>query len=403
MQQYKYTAVNLAKEKFTGTFIAKDEKDLAEQLAKQDLFLVNCVPYTGETPNAFFTLGTGKVKRSELTTFCRQFSIMINSGIPILGCLDILKNQAYSGYFKKLLSIIDEDVKAGIMLSDALNKHKKVFPEFFRSMIFVGEASGKLEIVFNSLADYYETDSAIKRKVKSALAYPITLLIMTVGIVILMLTVVIPTFRESLSSLEITPTGITKVVYDISDFMLANWRVMILIAFAIFGTLFLIGRFEKGKYFYDFLKLKMPLIGKVQTALLSSRFARGFGLLLSSGMDITDAMDTIEIVLGNRYMRKQFRAAAEDVRHGMPLAMAFEKYNLFPPILIQMVAVGEKTAALDDILMRSCKFFDEQVETTLTSLTAKIQPIMMCIMGGVIGTMFIAVYSPMLAIMGGLG
>ena len=147
----------------------------------------------------------------------------------------------------------------------------------------------------------------------------------------------------------------------------------------------------------------MPLIGKVQTALLSSRFARGFGLLLSSGMDITDAMDTIEIVLGNRYMRKQFRAAAEDVRHGMPLAMAFEKYKLFPPILIQMVAVGEKTAALDDILMRSCKFFDEQVETTLTALTSKIQPIMMCIMGGVIGTMFIAVYSPMLAIMGGLG
>ncbi|MBE7090573.1 MAG: type II secretion system F family protein [Clostridiales bacterium] len=403
MQQYKYTAVNLAKEKFTGTFIAKDEKDLAEQLAKQDLFLVNCVPYTGETPNSFFTLGTGKVKRSELTTFCRQFSIMINSGIPILGCLDILKNQAYSGYFKKLLAIIDEDVKAGIMLSDALNKHKKVFPEFFRSMIFVGEASGKLEIVFNSLADYYETDSAIKRKVKSALAYPITLLIMTIGIVILMLTVVIPTFRESLSSLEITPTGITKVVYDFSDFMLANWRIMILLAFALFGIFFLIGRFEKGKYFYDFLKLKLPLIGKVQTALLSSRFARGFGLLLSSGMDITDAMDTIEVVLGNRYMRKQFRAAAEDVRHGMPLAMAFEKYKLFPPILIQMVAVGEKTAALDDILMRSCKFFDEQVETTLTSLTAKIQPIMMCIMGGVIGTMFIAVYSPMLAIMGGLG
>ncbi len=403
MQQYKYTAVNLAKEKFTGTFIAKDEKDLAEQLAKQDLFLVNCVPYTGETPNSFFTLGTGKVKRSELTTFCRQFSIMINSGIPILGCLDILKNQAYSGYFKKLLAIINEDVKAGLMFSDALNKHKKVFPEFFRSMVFVGEASGKLEIVFNSLADYYETDSAIKRKVKSALSYPITLLIMTVGIVILMLTVVVPTFRESLSSLEITPTGITKVVYDISDFMLAYWRIILLIVIVLGASVFILGRFEKGKYFFDLLKLKLPLIKKVQMSLLSSRFARGFGLLLSSGMDITDAMDTIEIVLGNRYMRKQFRAAAEDVRHGMPLAMAFEKYKLFPPILIQMVAVGEKTAALDDILMRSCKFFDEQVETTLTSLTAKIQPIMLCIMGGVIGTMFIAVYSPMLAIMGGLG
>ena len=403
MQKFKYVAVNLQKQKIKGTFIAKDEKDLASQLAKQSLYVISCSPYSDKTPSAFFTLGTGKVKLSELTTFCRQFSIMQNTHIPILDCLDLLKNQNFTPYFKKILQVIYDDVKGGMVLSEALNKHAKVFPDFFRSMVYVGEMSGKLDMVFTSLADYYEKDSALKKKVKSALAYPMMLLFLTVGIIVLMFAMVVPSFRSSLSTLEVEPEGLTKAIYDISDFFSAYWTNLVLLIIIVGFILFLVLRTEKGKYAMDYLKVKLPFIKTVNRNIVTARFARGFGLLLSSGMDLNDAMHTVEIVLGNRYIKKRFHDAAESIRHGMSLTVAFDSYKLFPPMMIQMIEIGDKTASLDEVLTRSCAFFDGQVETTLNALVSKIQPIMLLIMGGIVGTLFVAVYSPMLTIMNRLG
>lgn len=399
MQKYKYTAVNLQKEKFSGIFIANDEHDLAVQLSKQNLFLISFKVYKGITPSSFFTLGTGKVTLSELNTFCRQYAIMINSGMSLLSCMECLKVQPFSSYFKQILEVIYEDVKAGIMLSEAFNKHKNVFPEFFRSMIYVGEVSGKLDMVFNSLADYYETDAAIKRKTKSAMAYPIMLGAMTFGILIAMMVFIVPTFRESLSSLDVKVEGITKIVYDLSDFFLANWKTILLVILAVVGALFLFGLTQKGKYTYDVLKMKLPLIRKVQIDMITARFARGFGLLLSSGMDISEAMEAIQVVLGNRYVVKEFKKVTDDVLQGMSLALALEKHKLFPDMMIQMISVGEKTASLDEVLRRSCTFFDNQVEATIASVTSKIQPAMLLLMGGIVGILFIAIYSPMISIM----
>lgn len=399
MKKYKYTAVNLKHEEVSGIFIAKNEKDLAVQLAKQDLYLVSVSPYSGQTPSSFFTLGTGAVKLTEITTFCRQFAIMINAGIPLIGCLESLKDQAYSSYFRKILQVIFEDVKSGLMLSEALEKHKKVFPEFFRNMILVGETSGKLELVFNSLADYYERDAALKRRTKSALIYPIMLVFLTIGIIALMLGFVVPAFRSSLVQLNIKPEGLTKVVYDISDFLTANWTILLLVVIVIALGIFVFGRTEKGKYVGDTLKLKLPLIRKVSINMLTAKFARSFGLLLSSGMDVVDALDVMYNVLGNRYLRVRFRKASDDVKQGTPLAMAFERYKVFPPMLLQMISVGEKTASIDEVLIRSCNYFDSEVESSLMALTSVIQPIMLAIMGTVVAILFLAIYSPMLSIM----
>ena len=398
MQKFKYTAVNLQKQKIKGVFIANDEHDLAAQLARQSLYLIKAKPYS-DTPSAFFTLGTGKVSLSELTTFCRQFAIMQNTHIPILDSLDILRNQNFSGYFKQILNVIYDDVKSGVVLSAALDKHAKVFPEFFRSMVHVGEMSGKLDIVFSSLADYYEKDSDIKRKVKAAMSYPTMLMIMAVAVVVLMLAKVVPTFRKAMTQMDVEITGITKVVYDFSDFLLNYWRIMLIGVILLGLLIFVILRTEKGKYGFDVLKLKLPLLRTVQQNMLTARFARAFGLLLSSGMDMSAAMDSVEIILGNRYLKKKFHSAADSVRHGMSLTVAFDAYKLFPPMMIQMVTIGERTATVDEVLLRSCSFFDAQVEASLTSLTSKIQPIMLIIMGAIIGTLFIAVYSPMLNIM----
>ncbi len=399
MQQYKYTAVNLQKEKFSGTFIAQDERDLAAQLAKQNLFLVSCSVYSGKTPSAFFTTGTGKVSLQELTTFCSQFSIMLTAGIPILEALESLKEQSFSTFFKNLLEMVYDDVKGGIMLSEALNKHKKVFPDFFRSMVYVGEASGKLEMVFKSLSEYYEKDNAIKRKTKSAFSYPIMLGCMTVGIVILMLLFVVPTFRETLNDLDVEITGITAVIFKLSEFMLAKWLYILAIICVIGIGIVIFVNTDYGSKIVDTLKVELPILKKVQIDLITSRFARGFALLLSSGMDIVEALDTVSIIIGNQNVAARFKKATEEVKHGTSLSVAFERQCIFPQILLQMIAVGEKTATLSDVLNRSCSYFDDQVEATLTSVTAKIQPAMLIIMGGIIGVLFIAIYSPMISIM----
>lgn len=403
MKQYKYVAVNLKKEKFTGVFLAKDEKDLAEQLIKQNLYLVSCKVYSSSTPNAFFTLGTGKITYEELTMFCQQFSIMLDSGIPLLECIDGLRTQAFSGYFKKILQIVYEDVKSGQMFADAVDKHSKAFPLFFRSMVRVGELSGNLEAVFDSLAKYYDTDAKVRRKVKGAMAYPIMLIVFTIGIVALMLLFIVPTFRKALADLEVPIEGMTKFVYDTSDFLVDNWLYVLAIIVVIVCLLFLYGKTKQGKYVYDWLKLRLPFFGKVQRNLITSRFAKGFGLLLMSGMDVSEALDSIVVLLGNKDEEARFKLAAEEVRHGVSLSEAFGKFKLFPNIMLQMLAIGEKTASIESVLMRSCDYFDNMVESSITSAVNKIQPIMLLIMGVVIAVLFLAVYSPMLSIMNGLG
>lgn len=402
MKKFKYTAVNLEKKKFTGVFIAENEKDLARQLAKQNLFLISAKPASDNPAMTLLNFGN-KIKMGELTQFCRQFAIMCNSGMSIVEALNVLRSQDYDKFFKLILDHVYEDVKAGLMLSAALDKHKGQFPNFFKSMIYVGEQSGKLEIVMNSLADYYEQDAAIRRKTKGAFAYPLMLMGMTVAIVVIMMLFVIPKFKDALADMNVEMPGLTQAIYDMSDYVIANWWKMLIGVFLVILVIKLIGHTKSGRMFYDKMFVKAPMIKKLNIARITARFARGFSLLLSSGMDIVEAMEEISVVLGNVYITQKFKQATEDVRQGMSLTMAFETYDLFPDILTQMISVGEKTASIEEVLNRSCGFFDEQAQTAIEAFTSAIQPVMLCIMGGIIGTLFIAIYSPMLSIMGTVG
>ncbi len=403
MPKYKYTAVNVKKEKFTGTFIAENEQDLSEQLAKQSLYLVSCSIYSDKTPSSFWTLGSGKVSYEELAAFCRQFATMLNAGITIIDSLESLIQQPFSSFFKKIMERVYEDVRSGKMLAEAVDTHKKVFPNFFRSMLYIGEESGKLEQVLLSLADYYERDCKLKKQVKSAMAYPIMLGVLLIGIIALMMLFVVPTFRSAMGKMDVEVTGLTAVVYDMSDFFLSEWRTIVLVLFVVVGGLLLFGLTKKGKYFYSMLKVKLPLIGPVTTDMITARFARGFALLISSGMDAVEALKVINVVLDNPYIEKKFANAVDCVCQGMSLTEAFKQQKMFPDMLIQMISVGEKTAGLEQVLNRSFNYFDDKAERALTSVAAKIQPIMIIIMGVVVGAMFLAVYSPMLDIMNNIG
>lgn len=398
MQKYKYVAVDVDGKKFKGFFLAENESDLRMQLSRQRLYLVRATPVSDAPPSSFFSV-SGNVSMPELTSFCRQFAIMFSSGISIVDSLAVLKEQSYSGFFKKVLAMVYEDVKSGILLSEAMAKHKKVFPNFFTSMTYVGEQSGSLDTVLRSVADYYETDTKIKNKTKSAMVYPIFLLVLMLAIVILMVAYVIPTFENALASMNVEMPQITVIIMDISHWFTANWMYLFLVVIAVAALLILFGRTEKGKYLFDTLLLNMPIFGKVQIALLSSQFARGFGLLLSGGVDVVDAMQTVAPILGNKNVERRFRLATEDVCQGKSLTTALSDHKLFPEMLIQMVSVGEKTGSLDQVLLQSCSYFDDQAERALNTMTTMIQPIMLGVMGGVVGVLFVAIYSPMLSIM----
>ncbi len=402
MTKYKYVAVNLDKKRFTGTFLAEDEKQLKAMLAQQNLYLVSAKPVSQKSPNPFFSI-SGKLSIRELTSFCRQFCAMINAGISIIDCLEVLSQQSFSSFFKKVLEMVYEDVKSGVLLSDAMKKHPRVFPNFFVSMIYVGEVSGSIDVVLQNLATYYEKDADIKKKVKGAMIYPIIMLVLIFGVLLIMMFFVVPTFMESLSQIQVEMPSISIAIFNASLFLKAYWQWIFLGIFAVVAGVLIFFRTEKGKYCWDTFKIKCPIIGTINVNMIAARFARGFSLLLGSGMDLIDALEAIEKVLENRNVQARFKIATDDVRNGSKLTIAFDKQKLFPPILTQMVSVGERTGKVDEILQNSCSFFDERVDSSLESMTTVLQPILLVLLGGVVAVMFIAIYAPMLSIMQTLG
>lgn len=401
--QFKYTAIDLQKAEYNGILLAEDEKELASLLSQQGLYLVSCSPYSGRTKRKRLPAIKSGARAGELATFCRQYSVMLYSGVSLLDGIKILKEQKFSWRFGNALQMVYTDVKGGMMLSEAFAKHEDMFPQFFCAMIRVGEASGKLDTVMSSLAEHYEKDTSLRRKVKSALAYPAVLMAMTVAVIILMLVYVMPTFRSSLSSLGIEPTGVSKAVYDISDFLTVHWYKILLAIAAVAIAIYAFSRTGKGRLMLDRLYLSLPMVKGISSNLIAARFARAFGLLLSSGMNMSDALENVIIVLGNRYAEAQFAKASTDVSHGALLANAIERHMPFlPAALLQMIAVGERSASLDETLLTACSFFDDTVDSRLNAAVTVIQPFIMLILGGVIAVMFIAAYSPMLTMMNGI-
>ena len=398
MKKFKYTAINLHGKKFQGSFLAESEDSLREQLAKQGLYLKSARAVTDKSPNPFFSL-TGKVSVRELSAFARQFSIMISSGSSIVDSLAVLKGQAYTGFLKKVLDQVHESVKAGQLLSEAMSKHKRAFPNFFVSMVKIGELSGQLDTVLISIADYFESDAKLRARTKSALMYPAFLIVMAVALIVLMVALIIPTFRDALSSLNVEMPPLTIALYNISDAFRANWQYIALILVAVVALFLLFIRSRGGRVVWDRLKFVTPYVRDVIRGNIAARFCSAFSLLVAGGMDIADAMDEVVIVLGNKYVEQQFRRAAADVRQGMTLTMAMQSYNLFPPMLIQMLSVGEKTARIDEVLSRSSSFFESQVERSLTNLTGILQPLILLVIGACVGLLFYAVYAPLLQVM----
>ena len=396
MNKYRFTATNKEGKKVKGNFVANSETEMKEMLLKAGYYVTSVRPVSSGTLSSFFSI-SGRVKTSELSQFCNQFSVMIGAGISIVDAIDVAIGQGYSSLLKSTLIRVSEDLKQGSLLSDAMAKHPKVFPVFFSSMVYIGESAGCLDRVLVSVADYYEMQDKTKKKVRSALAYPIILVILLIAVVILMMTFVIPQFISSFQRMNIEMPALTMAIFNMSVFFREYGLYALAFVGAFIAVIFLMNFVPSVKTHHDKLKVTLPVFKRINMALFASRFCRSLGLLLSSGADTMTALESMRKTINNRYLSKQFEKVITDVKMGMTLSSALTAEMKVSPVLVQMIIVGEKTGEVDQIMIKTSPYFDAQAESALNLITTIVQPAIMVILGGVIAVLFIAMYSPILS------
>ncbi len=398
MPTYVYKAKNLHNEEMAGEFAGNSLDELKSMLHEKGFFLVD--HDESGTKVSFTGLGNKKVKSKEISLFCRQFAVILQAGITIVEAISILKEQVQNKRLQQVLGEMFEELQKGKILSAAMEMYKDVFPEFLRNMVHVGEASGSLDSVMNRMADYYEMDTKVRKKVKSALSYPIVLLVLTIGVVILMMVGILPKFADMLGKNGAKMPGITKAVMGVSNFFVNNIVIILIVILgSVVGLTYYFKKTTKGRYTFDGMKLKAPLIKKVTTKVITSRFARSMAILLKSGIPIVTVVDILGNLIGNKVVEEKFKACQSEINEGHGIAGPIKRLDIFPPLLINMIAVGENTGELDEMLTRTAGFFDEEVEDAIGKLTAAIQPIMIIILAGVIGVIILSIMLPMLSMM----
>jgi type IV pilus assembly protein PilC len=338
--------------------------------------------------------GGGKVKDKDLAIYTRQFSTMIDAGLPIVQCLTILSEQSESKALRSVTAQVARDVEGGATLADAFRKFPRTFDDLFTNLIQVGESGGVLDVVLQRLSTYIEKAAALKRKVKSAMVYPLTIIGVAVLVIIFMMTFVIPTFADMFKNMGATLPLPTQIVLWLSDF--TRSYVLFIIA-GIAAFVFGLRKFyatDRGSRLIDTLLLRVPIIGTLVRKVAVARFTRTLGTLISSGVPILEGLRITARTAGNRVVEKAVMQARTAVTSGRTLAEPLKQSGVFPPMVVHMISVGENTGALDQMLSKIADFYDDEVDSAVSALTSLLEPLMIVFLGVVVGGLVVAMYLP---------
>ncbi len=343
-----------------------------------------------------------KVKEQDVIIFCRQFSTMIDAGLPIIQCLDILQSQQENPTFKKMLKDIKESVESGQTLAEALKKYPNQFDALFVNMVAAGEAGGILDVILRRLSAYMEKAAKLKSQIKGAMTYPIVTIIIAVVVVAVILVFVIPVFEEMFATMGGALPAPTQVVINMSEFVQNN-ILYIIIGIVLFMYAF--RRFyktEKGQAIVDDLMLKMPVVGILIRKSAVARFTRTMGTMLASGVAILEALDIVARTAGNKSIEKAVYHVRSGIAEGQTIADPLAETGVFPPMVCQMIAVGESTGAIDAMMEKIADFYEEEVDQAVDNMTALIEPFMLVFLGIVIGGLVVSMYLPIFQMAGNL-
>jgi len=339
----------------------------------------------------------GKVKPKVLTAFTRQLATLVDAGLPLLRGLRVLEKQERSGVLKKVLGDLALSIEGGSTFSEALAQHPKIFNRLFVNMIKAGELGGVLEVVLKRLAEFSEKAQKIKGKIKAALFYPVAVLIVAVGILTLLMVMVVPKFKEVFAGMGVKMPGFTLFVLAVSDAIRLHF-VQTIGAVAVVVVLFLLAIKTKiGRYVWDKVKLKMPVLGPVISRNAIARFTRTLGTLVSSGVPILQALTIVKETAGNVIISNAIAGVHESVKEGETITAPLEASGVFPPMVVSMVDVGEQTGALPEMLLKISDNYDEEVDNAVASMTSLLEPIMIVFLAVVVGSIVIAMFLPLIA------
>jgi len=399
--KFKYEAKDKAGKVVRGSVSAGTQSEAVAELRRRNLTPLDVAKSQGLA--AMFAKPVGRkrqvakkasCKKGELEVFTRQLSTMLGAGIPMLEALEILADQAESPGFAFCLDKVVEDIRNGSDLSQALEQHKRVFSHIYVSMIRAGEVSGQLDIILTRLAEYLEAAAHLRGEIKSAMTYPVISLVLVLGIASFLMIGIVPSFEPVFESLDVELPPITVMTMDAAQFMKNYWYLL-------FGGLaalmFGVGaacRTERGAYVRDLLLLRVPVFGILFKKVALSRFARTFSTLVKSGVPILGAMEIVSDTAGNKVISGIVDTAKESVRNGDSLSEPFMESAVFPPMVVKMMAIGERSGALDTLLEKIAEFYDQQVEAEVKGLTSMIEPIMIAVMGVIVGGIVLAVFLP---------
>jgi type IV pilus assembly protein PilC len=359
----------------------------------------------GVTPQKIWKKGGGaiiipgitKVPNKSMVVFTRQLATMIDAGLPLVKCLEILGSQEPNPLFQMTILQVKQSVESGSTFAGALAKHPHVFDNLFTNLISAGEMGGILDTILNRLSAYMEKAAKLKSKVKSAMKYPVTVIFVSGIITMFLLVKVIPQFAGMFTSMGKDLPALTVTVVAFSDYAVNNfWTIMGIFAFVMISFL-LIKRTEKGAYAIDWILLRLPVMGDLVTKAAIAKFTRTLGTLISSGVPILDALEIVAKTAGNRVIENAVYYVRDQISEGKSISGPLMEVGVFPKMVVQMIGVGESTGAMDIMLSKIADFYDDEVDTSVDGLTSMIEPLIMVVLGGIIGTVMLAMYMPIFA------
>lgn len=405
MATYAYTIKDSAGTIKEGTLEAENEGLAARRLQEQGSTVQKIE--LSKKQSAKPTINPmGGVKLADLSIFCRQFSTMIDAGVSLVRCLNVLGTQTQSAKLKYIISEVEVEVQAGQTLSKALARYPNVFNNLFVGLVRAGEVGGALEETLQRLSSFLEKDMELRRKVKGAMTYPVIVLTVAIIIVLGLVTFILPAFMKMFLELGMKPEEmpvLTRTLMNFSNFLITKWWLMIAIVLATVISFKMVVSTRVGRRLYDRFKLKAPVFGKLNHRISLARFARTLATLLSSGVPILQAMETVAGTVSNEIISDAVLYARTRIREGDRIGEPLAKSKLFPPMIVQMISIGEESGSLDQMLTKVADFYEAEVDVALQSLTASIEPVMIVMLGSIVGFIVIAMFMPLLAIITKLG
>ena len=397
MPAFTYKAKTAAGLVMEGVIDAEEQRGAVDKLRAQKLVVLQIAEKT-ESPlekiKALFK-SKGHVTSKDLVLFSRQLSTLVSAGVPIVQSLGILETQAENPAFKEVLGAVKTDIEAGLSISDALRKHGDAFPELYTSMVKAGELGGILDTILERLTNYLESSEALKAKVKAAMMYPAIVLSICSVVTCFLMVFVIPTFKNIFASFGAELPLPTQILIDISDQMKSHWYLLLAAPYGAYKGFIYFYKTPAGHKWVDGYSLKVPIFGPILKKVAVARFTRTLGTLIKSGVPIMQALETVASTAGNVVIAEAVNMTRESIREGGHLSDPLKKSGIFPNMVTSMISVGEETGALDIMLSKIADFYDQEVDTAVKGLTSLIEPIVIVVMGVVIGTIVIAMFMPM--------